>query len=165
MLIALLLRVSLVYVVLLVLIRLSGKRRVAESSAFDVVVALMVGDTTGDVIVGEVLVLQGLVALATVVLLHMLVTAAAARSRLLDRLVRARPALLLMDGHPGPRARGRERMNETDLDTALRHQGIADRRDVQEARLESNGDLSIAGRADARPLARRDRRRWPGRAA
>ena len=78
-------RAALSYIVLMVLVRITGKRTIRQGTAFDFTVALIVGDLVDDVIWAEVSSAQFLVACSTLFLLHWLVqvvcTAPGAASR------------------------------------------------------------------------------------
>jgi uncharacterized membrane protein YcaP (DUF421 family) len=66
-------RVVFAYVVLLVLVRLSGKRAVKQSNAFDFTLALILGDLIDDVVWAEVAVAQFVAATSVLVIVHMAV--------------------------------------------------------------------------------------------
>jgi uncharacterized membrane protein YcaP (DUF421 family) len=68
-----LIRVVFAYAVLLVLIRLSGKRAVKQSNAFDFTLALILGDLIDDVVWAEVAVAQFVAAASVLVIVHMAV--------------------------------------------------------------------------------------------
>ena len=57
------LRASFVYFYLLIIVRILGKREIGASSAFDLLVALMLGDVVDEVIYGDVTILQGVIAI------------------------------------------------------------------------------------------------------
>lgn len=65
-------RAAFAYIVLLVLIRLTGKRTVAHSSPFDFTVALIVGDLVDDAVWAEVAISQFLAALTSLTMVHLL---------------------------------------------------------------------------------------------
>ena len=59
-----------VYVLVLVVVRLMGKRTVGNFSAFDLLVALMIGEVVDEMIYGDVSMLQGAIPIVVVALLH-----------------------------------------------------------------------------------------------
>jgi uncharacterized membrane protein YcaP (DUF421 family) len=123
---------------------------------FDFLVALMLGDFPDDIIWGEVPVAQGVVAIGSVMALHVMVSYASYRSPWFDRLVGATPAPLLRRGLSDRRGLRRARMNESDLDAELRRAGQPNRTDVVEASLEATGEISIRLTEGARIARRRD---------
>jgi hypothetical protein len=98
---------------MLLVVRLAGKRTIREGTPFDFLVALMLGDFPDDVIWGEVPVAQGVVAIGSVMRLHVMVSYASYRSPWFDRLLGASPAPLLRRGlsdrQPAARSDERER--------------------------------------------------------
>jgi uncharacterized membrane protein YcaP (DUF421 family) len=152
----LIVRATATYVFLLVLLRVSGKRTVGEGTPFDLVVALVLGDFPDDIIWGEVPVAQGIVAMGAVMLAHLCVVYASFRSIRFDRLVGSGPTPIVRNGRSVPQGLRRERMNEGDVDVVLRHHGRPDRREVREALLEPDGELSLRPAESARIARRRD---------
>jgi len=149
-------RASATYVFLLILLRVSGKRTIAQGTPFDLVVALVLGDFPDDVIWGEVPVSQGIVAMATVMIAHLCVVYASSRSIRFDQLVGGKPTPMIRDGRTPRDSLRRERMNDGDLDVALRHHGGLPRSDVREANMEPTGEVSVLRTDDARVARRRD---------
>jgi uncharacterized membrane protein YcaP (DUF421 family) len=149
-------RIAFTYVFFLAIVRLAGKRTIREGTPFEFLVALMLGDFPDDVIWGEVPVAQGVVAIGSVMTLHLLVSYASYRSVGVERLLGATPDLLLRRGGSDQLGLRRARMNEGDLDGELRRRGRADRDGVEQMSLEPTGEISIRLTEDARPARRRD---------
>jgi uncharacterized membrane protein YcaP (DUF421 family) len=156
-----LVRIAFTYVFFLLVVRLAGKRTIREGTPFDFLVALMLGDFPDDVIWGEVTVAQGVVAIGSVMTLHLLVSYASYRSLWFDRLLGDTPDLLLRRGLSHRRGLRRARMNESDLDVELRRAGHVRRSDIEEASLEATGEISIRLTEGARAARRSDVRADP----
>ncbi|MGH7392595.1 MAG: DUF421 domain-containing protein, partial [Candidatus Rokuibacteriota bacterium] len=149
-------RATVTYLYLLVILRVAGKRVIAAGTPFDLVVALVVGDFSDDLILGEVAAAQGLVAMGGVMLLHGVVTWASYRSTWFDRLAGSGSRLVIRDGRLDRDGLRRERLNEADIAAALRQHGIEDPWEVAEARLEPTGRVSVRRAPEARRVSRRD---------
>ena len=149
-------RVTFTYLFLLIVLRLAGKRSIREGTPFDLVVALILGDFPDDVIWGEVPVAQGIVAIGAIMTLHLMVSYATCRSIWFDQLLGSAPTTVLRDGRSLPEALRRTRMNDGDLDVALRRGGHADRADIAEANVEPTGNVSVRLTEGRRPARRRD---------
>ena len=150
------LRATVIYVFLLVVVRLLGKRAVGASTAFDFMVALILSEVVDEPIYGDVPLLQGLVVIGIVAGWHAVNSYLSYRSQRFDRLTGGQPTVLVKDGvmvRAGMRA---ERVNEEELWSLLRLQGIDDLRDVKEATLEPDGLLSVLKTPGARELQKRD---------
>ena len=146
------------YLVLLALLRSSGKRTVAEGTPFAFVLALILGDMVDDLLWAEVGAAQFAVAVATLTTAQIVTAWAASRWEWLDRLVEGSPTPVMMDGAPRRAGQRRVRMNDKTLAFELRHHGI-DRAQwgiVESANVEDSGALSVLRRREERPADRRD---------
>src|SRR5512139_2874149 len=92
------LRATFVYFYLLIIVRLLGKREIGASSAFDLLVALMLGDVVDEVIYGDVTLGQGAVAMAIIGIWHLVNSWASFKSKTIDQLVGAPPTVLVKSG-------------------------------------------------------------------
>jgi len=143
--------------VLAVFVRMAGKRTVGQATAFDFVLALMLGDLFDDLMFAEVPMSQGVVAVGTLVLAHVAVTALGQSGLLAALGMPESPTVLIRNGRSEMSALRSEVVSESDLASLLRRRGVTDRRDVGVARLEDQGELSIVRRPEAERVRRRDR--------
>jgi uncharacterized membrane protein YcaP (DUF421 family) len=150
------LRATAIYVVLLVVVRLLGKRTVGAATAFDFMVALILSEVVDEPIYGDVPLVQGLVVIGVVAGWHAINSYLSYRSQRFDRLTGGEPTLLVENGEIQRRGMRQERINEEELWSLLRLQGIEDLRDVKEAVLEPDGILSVIKTEEARELQKRD---------
>ncbi len=131
------------YVALLLLLRISGKRTLSKLNAFDFVITVALGSTLATVLLSSsVSLVDGVFAIALLVGLQWLVAFASARSRRVERLVKAEPTLLYRDGFLHPAMR-KQRVTADELRQASRASGHADLNDVAAIILETDGSLSI----------------------
>ncbi|MDQ4076071.1 MAG: DUF421 domain-containing protein [Chloroflexota bacterium] len=149
-------RASVIYLFLLMLIRLLGKRTVGNFSAFDLIVALILGELVDEPIFGDVPMLQALLALAIVAGWHFLNSYLSYKSDTIDRLTGGQPTVLIKDGEIQQAGMAETRLNEQELWSMLRLQQIEDLRDVKKATLEPNGRLSVLKTQAAQTLEKRD---------
>ena len=137
-------RAALVYFAIMLLVRISGKRTVGEFTPFDLVVVFLIGESTqGALTGGDESVVGALVVSATLIALNYAIGFATARSKLIDKLVEGEAVLLMRDGKTLSDALRRNNIPDSDLDEALRQEGIADRAEVRRAFLETDGTISI----------------------
>lgn len=137
------LRGLVVFVFLLVLVRLGHKRFVGRSTAFDYVLAIVLGSVTSRAISGTAPFWPTLVASATLVALHRVVAFLAFRSHRFGSLVKGRPLELVRSGVPIEAAMRRTTTTRHDLDEALREHGVDDLAEVASAHLERSGNISV----------------------
>ena len=138
------LRTAVIYVVILIGLRLAGKREIGQMTVFDLVVLLLIANAVQNAMVGQDTSLAGGV-LAAVVLLAL--NAAVARLRLrwprLRRMVEGSPTLLVLHGEVMADHLRREGLDQETLEAALREHGVADLNDVEMAVLEIDGSISV----------------------
>ncbi len=148
------------YVFLLLLIRLKGKHAVAEATAFDFVLALILGDMIDDLFWGDVPASQFVVATGTLVAADAIVTLWTYASVRAYYVFNGRPAVFLRNGKPQQKAMQRELASEEDLEHLLRARGIERERwdEVHIGAAELDGQLSVVPTRAAKPAQKKD---WP----
>ena len=150
------LRASFVYLFLLVVVRLLGKREIGATSAFDLVVALILGEVVDEIIYGDVTILQGVIAIVVVALWHLVNAWASFKSELVDKLTGAPPTVVVKSGEIQRKNLAKERLNEEELFSELRMMGVENVKEVKQATLEPNGKISVIQEDWAKPVQRQD---------
>lgn len=150
------LRASFVYVFLLTIVRLLGKREIGNTSAFDLIVALILGEVVDEIIYGDVTILQGVVAIVVVAIWHVVNSWASFKSKFIDKLTGAAPTVMVKNGQIQRKNLAKERLNEDELLSELRLMGVEDVKEVKQATLEPNGKISVLKEEWAKPVQRRD---------
>ncbi|HYE93164.1 MAG TPA: YetF domain-containing protein, partial [Terriglobales bacterium] len=120
------LRATIIYVVLLVVVRLLGKRTVGSATAFDFMVALILSEVVDEPIYGDVPVVQALVVIAVIGGWHAVNSYLSYRSERFDRLTGGEPTVLVKNGQLVRKGMRQERVNEEELWSMLRLHGIDD---------------------------------------
>jgi uncharacterized membrane protein YcaP (DUF421 family) len=137
------LRAVVVYVVAVLVVRLGKKRFMGRSTAFDVILGIMLGSIMSRAITGNAPFFPALAAGGALVALHGLFSGIACRWHGFGTVIKGRPRLLVRDGEIDWRTMRRCHMSERDLWEDLRGKGIGDLAEVAEARLERSGRLSV----------------------
>jgi uncharacterized membrane protein YcaP (DUF421 family) len=133
-----------VYFVLLLLLRLSGKRTVGQFTPFDLLVLVLLGDAMqGSMIAGDQSLGGGIILVVTLLGWNMLVGMVTSRSQAIERLVEGRPVVLARNGHIYGEALDRSNLNIDDLQEAMRNADCVAVGDVRLAVLEKDGKISI----------------------
>lgn len=134
------------YGLLVVLLRVSGKRTLAKLNAFDLVITIALGSTLATIILdSRTSLADGLVALWLLVTLQYVVAAMASRVHWLRPAVTASPTILLQHGKPRFQAMRRHRVRMDELQQAVRATGVGDLSRVAAVVLETDGTLSVIG--------------------
>lgn len=139
-------RATVVYLVLLVMVRLSGKRTVGQFTPFDLIVVMLLSEAvSGSLNAQDESLPGGLIVAATLVLIDALIAMAGSRSKRLDAVLAGNPVLIGRDGVIYKEVLRRERVPEADVEKALRHADCT-LEDMRMAILESDGNINIMKR-------------------
>lgn len=131
------------YAILVLLLRISGKRTLSKLNAFDLVITVAMGSTLATILLSpNVSLSEGVAALALLVLLQFLITWTSVRSARLRRLIKSEPTLLFYRNQYLHEALRRERITQAEVLAALRAQGFADLASVGAVVLETDGSLT-----------------------
>nr|WP_312662938.1 YetF domain-containing protein [Stenotrophomonas geniculata] len=141
------LRAVVVYVVVLGMVRLSGKRPLGQITPFDVLLVVLLGNAVQNALLGTDTSLGGgLLLAATLILLNYGVGWVSTRSRRIERLVEGEPVVIARDGRLFDAVLRREQVTLADFEAAMRQQGRLGVEDVELALLEINGHITIIPR-------------------
>lgn len=147
-----------VFVTLMVVLRIMGKRELAQMTAFELVMLFVMGDIVAEGIISEDTSLVGaLVATATFALLTVLLSWISYRWPRTRPVLDGLPCIVVVAGEPDERVLRRERLTPADLDEAARAQGIRRLGDVELGLLEPDGSFSFFERSGDERGGRPDR--------
>ncbi len=148
-----------VYIALLAVLRVFGKREVGQFTLFDLVLILLVANAVQPAMTGpDSSLLGGLIIIATLVGANHLLSVARQRLPFIAELLESKPTVIASDGQWDTRAMDREDVTIEEAEMALREHGIADVREVEIAVLESDGSISVVPKDKSGPEQRRRRR-------
>jgi uncharacterized membrane protein YcaP (DUF421 family) len=138
-------RTVVVYLILLVLIRLTGRRTLAQLTAFDFVVLLIIGGSTQRALLGQdYSVINAMLVVVTLLVLDVAFSLIERDSRLFAKFVNGVPMILVEDGRLLRRRLRKARLTEDEvLAAARRTRGIERMEDIKYAILEASGDISV----------------------
>jgi uncharacterized membrane protein YcaP (DUF421 family) len=129
---------------LVAFLRISGARTLSKLNAFDLAVTVALGSTLATALLSsDVSLVEGLTALALLILLQFLVAWGLVRSRLVGRLVKAEPVLLVSNGHLLPERLRQGRVAPEEVYQAVRARGRGDLHDVAAVVMETDGSFSV----------------------
>jgi uncharacterized membrane protein YcaP (DUF421 family) len=141
------LRPIIVYVSLIVGLRLSGKRELAQLNPFDLIVLLMLSNTVQNAIIGnDNSVTGGLIGAASLLAVNYLVVRFLYDHRKIDQLIEGSPDVLIEDGKVHEHKLKRELITKEELAAAARKQGFDSLSEVRQCVLEPGGTLSFTAR-------------------
>ena len=140
------LRAAVVYVVLLLLFRLVGKRTLAETGAFDFVLLLIIAEATQQAMIDDDnSMTNAFLVILTLLVLNVGISLVKQRSPLVDRLVDDVPVLVVADGRIIRDRMDKARIDERDvLQAARQSQGVESLDQIKYAVLGRSGGSSVA---------------------
>ncbi len=137
------LRTGVIYLVVLVGVRLSGKREVGQMTPFDLTLLLLLSNSVQNAMTGpDTSLAGGVIAACTLLILNYGVGYFTNRDRRLRKFVEGEPALLVRDGVIIHSHLDQEDVSVDELQRALREHGISTVKDVALAVLEVDGSIS-----------------------
>jgi uncharacterized membrane protein YcaP (DUF421 family) len=140
-------RAVVVYIFLLAILRLTGKRQVGQLAPFDLVLLLVLSNALQNSMNGgDNTVTGGVISAVTLVCLNWVLGYATYRSKKIGRFVEGRPQVIVHNGHVYRDVMASERLTQDELDAAVRLAGCASIHDVHFAILENNGQISVRTR-------------------
>ena len=139
-----LLRPVIVYLALVALLRVFGKRELAQLNPFDLVVLLSLSNAVQNAIIGDDnSITGGVIGACALLAINWLVVHAAFRSPRLDFLLEGRSTVLIRDGQVDWKAARRESMTREELLAVIHRQGFEGFHHVRKCELEPNGTFYI----------------------
>ncbi len=141
------LRAVVVYVVVLGMVRLTGKRALGQITPFDVLLIVLLGNAVQNALLGQDTSLAGgLLLAATLIAINYAVGWLTTRNLRMERLIEGEPVLIARDGRLLDSVLRRELITYADFDAAMRQQGCRGIEEVELALLEINGHITIVPR-------------------
>jgi len=151
------LRALVLYLMVMVALRIMGKREIGQLSVFDLVVSIMIAElSTLPMEDRRVPIWEVAISIGSLVFFQLAVALLQMKSHRFRHWIEGEPSVLIAHGRICDREMRRIRYTVHDLLTQLREQGYADVADVEFAILETSGQLSVVPKPEARPLTARD---------
>jgi uncharacterized membrane protein YcaP (DUF421 family) len=141
------LRPIVVYLFLVVLLRIFGKRELAQLNPFDLVVLLSLSNTVQNAIIGnDNSVSGGLIGAFSLLAVNYVVVRFLFRHRRLDQIMEGTPTVLIEHGKVRRHSLAKELLTEAELLTVLHRQGFSGLEEVERCVLEPGGSFSVKGK-------------------
>ena len=148
------LRTGIIYLLVLIGVRLSGKREVGQMTPFDLTLLLLLSNSVQNAMTGpDTSLMGGAVAACTLLVLNYGVAGVSGSNRRIRRLIEGEPSLLVHDGKIIQSHMVRERVSMDELHRALREHGINSCDQVALAVLEVDGSISCLKYDEIKPDA------------
>jgi uncharacterized membrane protein YcaP (DUF421 family) len=142
------LRAAAVYVVLLLVFRIAGRRTLAEMTPFDLVLVFIIGEATQQALLGQDFsITNAVLVIVTLLFLDIIMSLAKDRSRTFEKLIDGVPTIIVADGQPLTERMRKARVDEQDvMEAARRLHGLERLDQIKYAVLEVSGGISVIPR-------------------
>ena len=135
-----------VYVFLIALLRLTGKRQIGQLSPFDLVLLLILSNAVQNSMnAGDNSLIGGLILATTLVVVNYIVGLITFKSKKLEAIIEGRPQVLIHEGKLFEDVMNEAKLTPGELDSTLRQAGYFHLKDVKLAVLENNGRITVQG--------------------
>ena len=140
----LVIRTLILYLIVVISMRIMGKRQIGEMQPSELVVAIMISDLASVPMQAiDLPLLSGIVPVFTLIVAEIIMSVLGLKSRLLRKLISGEPSVIISNGHVNEKELARLRFNLNDLLEQLRISGNFDICEIETAILETNGQLSV----------------------
>lgn len=145
------LRAIILYVFVLVVMRLMGKREIGQLQPFEFAIAIMIADlATIPMAETGIPITNGIIAILGLLLMHILISIINLKSIKMRAILSGKPSILIYRGKINEQALKKERFTINELQERLRVDGIFNLGDVEYAILETNGEVSVIEKPNKR---------------
>lgn len=149
----LIVRTLFLYLLIVLAMRIMGKRQIGEMQPSELVVAIMISDLASVPMQGiDVPLLSGIVPVLTLLIGEVTMSFICLKNKTARRYITGEPSILVYKGHINEGELERLRFNLNDLIEQMRLSGYPDISKVQVAVLETNGQLSVIEKGDLEEL-------------
>ena len=140
-------RGTVIYIVIFFLVRAIPNRQVGGVGMNDLLLIVLIASAATNALAGDYKsITNGIILIGTIIFWSYLFNWAAHRFPLLHRLFHPKPKPLIKDGEIQQETMDGELVTEEELMGKLRRQGVTDVKDVKEAHVESDGQVSVVKR-------------------
>src|ERR1035438_7824301 len=148
------LRTGVIYCLVLLGIRISGKREVGQMTPFDLTLLLLISNSVQNAMTGpDTSLAGGAVAATTLLILNYLVAEVSGGNRRFRKYIQGQPSLLVQEGEVSEAKMDKEHVSMDERERALREHGVGTYKQAALAVLEVDGSISVLKYDDIQPTA------------
>ena len=152
-----LVRTLILYVIVIISVRIMGKRQIGEMQPSELVVAIMISDLASVPMQSiDIPLISGIIPVLTLIVAEVFMAFLSLKSKLFRQIISGEPSILISNGSIDEDELRRQRFNLNDLLEQLRVCGYPNIADIETAVLETNGQVSVLPKKEARTITVRD---------
>ena len=144
-------RSILIYLIVLIVMRLMGKREIGQLQPFELVISIMIADLASIPMTNTgVPIFNGIIPILGLLAMHLLITVLNMKSVNIRKITCGKPKILVYRGKIDEEALKKERFTVSELQERFRGKEIFNLGDVEFAILETNGEISVIQKPNKR---------------
>lgn len=145
------LRSIILYIVILIVMRLMGKREIGQLQPFELVIAIMIADLASiPMTESGIPIWSGIVPILSLLIMHLIISIINMKSIRMREIVCGKPSILIYRGKIDEKMLIKERFTINELEERLRGNNISNIGDVEYAILETSGQLTVIQKPNKR---------------
>lgn len=144
-------RVSIIYLLVLIVMRLMGKREISQMQPFELVIAIMIADLASVPMADTgIPIFNGIIPILTLLAFQLILSILNMKSIKLRAIICGKPQILIFRGKIDEKALKKEKITINELQERLRQSNIFNIGDVEYAILETSGQISVIQKPEKR---------------
>lgn len=145
------LRAILIYIFVLIIMRLMGKREIGQLQPFELAISIMIADLASIPMTDTgIPITNGIISILGLLVMHLIISFFNMKSIKFREIICGRPSILIYRGRIDEKTLKKERFTINELQERLRGNNISNIRDVEYAILETSGQVTIIPKPDKR---------------
>ena len=150
-------RVSIIYILVLVVMRIMGKREISQMQPFELVIAIMIADLASVPMSDTgIPIFNGIIPILALLLFQLIISIINLRSIKLRQIICGKPQILVYRGKIDEKALKKERFTINELEERLRGNNVVNLGDVEYAILETSGQVTVIQKPNKRTTTPED---------
>lgn len=144
-------RSIILYIIVLVVMRIMGKREIGQLQPFELAIAIMIADLASIPMTDiGIPISNGIIPICGLLVMHLIISILNLKSRRIRELICGKPTILIYQGKIDEKKMKKERFTVNELQEKLRSSNVMDLGDVEYAILETSGDITVIQKPDKR---------------
>ena len=150
-------RAIFLYIVVLIVMRLMGKREIGQLQPFELAISIMIADLAATPMAESgIPITNGIMPILGLLVMHLIISMVNIKSRRAREIICGKPSLLIFRGKIDQKVLKRERFTINELEERLRDNNIFNIGDVEYAILETSGQVTVIPKPNKRPATPQD---------
>ncbi len=144
-------RSIILYIIVLIVMRLMGKREIGQLQPFELAISIMIADlATIPMTEIGIPIFNGIIPILGLLFMHLIISISNLKSTKIREIICGKPRILIYRGKIDEKALKKERFTINELQEKLRGNGVVNLGDVEYAILETSGDVTVIQKPDKR---------------